>query len=180
MPETLTVAEYVGGYDLGEDVVEREAALLEAEHDDYLRYEDAMQQAASEDALVSRLADEIAHHHCGMPNEPQVFLAARNAAEDVLVSCRIRFGEDRTPFVSEEDDERASEAAKAAGRAAVYRFLRVLAARRGRPPGFWPTATAFRAPRPGRPRAARTRRIARSASRGDPSEPPDLAKRATG
>jgi hypothetical protein len=70
MPETLTVGEY-------DHLAAEEDALHEAS-----------QEAGYEDYLVSRLADEIAHYHCGMPNEPQVFLAARNAAEDVLVACK--------------------------------------------------------------------------------------------
>jgi hypothetical protein len=155
MPETLTVGEY-------DHLAAEEDALHEAS-----------QEAGYEDYLVSRLADEIAHYHCGMPNEPQVFLAARNAAEDVLVACKIRFDEGGTPYVSEAEAEKASQAARAAARAVVYRLLRLLAARRGNPPGYWPTASVFRMPMARTPRASRTRRLARAStsSRGDPSEP---------
>lgn len=146
---------------------EEEAAWSEAEAG-----RTVSQMAALEDAAVSRVADEIAHKEAMLPNEPQVFLAARNAAEDVLLSAEILWDEG-TPYVSEEEEERAREAARAAARRVVYRLLRLHAARRGNPPGFWPTTWAFRAPNSRPTRAPRTRRVARIGSRGDPSEDPD-------
>jgi len=131
-------------------------------------------QADLEDFIVVRLADQIAHR-AGLllPNEPQVFLAARDAAEDVLTSCKITIADDDEPHVSEEDDERACEAARAAARSVAYRLLRARG-RRHRPTNAHSARLAPSGPRT-RPRERRVvRRAARARSPGssdDPSEP---------
>jgi hypothetical protein len=132
----------------------------------------AAQEAAYQDGLVSRLADEIAHAYCMLANEPRVFLAARDAADHFLGSCVIYDGPDG-PYCSNEDYEKAGKAARDAARPVAYRLLRLRLARRGRLPGFWPVTWAFRTPN-ARARAPRTRRVASSVgSRGDPSSDDD-------
>jgi hypothetical protein len=154
--------------------------VADLDRDDW-RAIDAAHGYADDDAhdsyiegLISHVADELAHE-VPFSNEPQVFLAATNAAEDVLATCRIEDGPDG-PVYSEEDYEKACKAARAAARQVAYRLLR--RRRLGNPPGYWPTKAAFRAPRA---RAPRTRRTTHAVgARGDPSSDDDPLRNGAG